>query len=896
MKIKSLLLSISFLLATLANAQTQFQKTAGSSANDRNYQIATLRDGSLVATGYTAAFSSNKDDAYLIKYNRFGEVDWAKAYGDSEDDYSWDLLVTKNNEIVGCGLTNSFGTPYAAATLTKTDSNGKVLWFTGAYSTSGNLEFYRITETSTGHILATGLAGTSKKKDDIILCKFTPKGQLLWTRLIGSNASDEAMGIMETSEGNYLLAGVTNDANGNGSSDFAAVKTDSAGNVIWKKRYGGNNGERLNSVIEINNSYYFCGWSSSDGNGEDDIFLMNTDTAGNVNWIKSYGSNRNELCFNIMMDVNGSDTSLLLTGYTEKFSSQGSSNNRNTYLLKVNLKGNMIWARSYGSSDRDGHWPTGIAKNDDAGYYLFASTNSFGSGDYDLYLIKTDTAGNTGCHQKDPSFNSKTVTGWKGADFGRDSVVHYFTGTATITGTNWKISAKSQCCSLYSKVSGDDTLCMGDTATLTSASLPGYAYTWSLGGSTVSKNPVLEVPYGNEGYYNLEVVGVNSKCSSVYDTVTIVDDTMPDLGFNSSYEFCEGDSIHLMTNATLDSLVWASFVQKKVVNRGNTYTVYNSDTFFLGIFSTNGCYYQDILYANSLDVPAFSLGKDTDICDGESVNLQASSMYDFKWLHDTLLTNSIITADTSGTYILQQINGICSFIDSIDIMVNPLPTVSLGADAIICPDSFSVVKPSGMFDQINWSDGSQADSLVINTSDTIWAKVSTSKGCFAYDTVVIKVINVPDSIFAMDTVHFTNTYQLDAGAGWASYKWNDGSTNQTLTISKEGWYSIEVVSSQGCKVVDSIYATMTTSIKDYNRQFRIYPNPAQYFLVIESIGNQASSLTITLTDLAGREQISRHLDGEINSYKLNLEPVKPGLYLLQISNGKQQSSHLLMKR
>ncbi|MDZ7846323.1 MAG: hypothetical protein U5L96_05955 [Owenweeksia sp.] len=113
--------------------------------------------------------------------------------------------------------------------------------------------------------------------------------------------------------------------------------------------------------MEINGAYYFTGWSSSAGQGQNDYVIMKTDTAGVVQWTEAYGGVENERVFN--MHYNSRDSAILLVGYTDYSST--SVSNRNTVLMSADLAGNLNWARSYGSTGTDGHWPAGITTNGD---------------------------------------------------------------------------------------------------------------------------------------------------------------------------------------------------------------------------------------------------------------------------------------------------------------------------------------------------------------------------------------------------------------------------------------------------------------------------------------------------------------------------------------------------
>ncbi len=496
-------------------AQTKFQKTAGTTSNDRNYHIASMADGTLYATGYTESVPGNGSDAFLVKYNRFGEVVWAKTYGDTGDEANWDIIVTQNNQLVGVG-NNSGLMANEVGVITRADTSGAIIWTVGVGSATGSVNFYRVIETTDGHLVVTGLASVGGQ-DAVLMCKLTSSGNLIWSRVVKTPQSDEMMGLIETSQGHYLFCGLTNDATGIGGSDFAVVKTDTAGNVIWKKRYGGSGSDRLNTVVEHNNSYYFLGWSPTGGIGNNDAILMKTDTAGTVDWVYGYGNLQADRFFNMLFVSETS--SLICAGYTDY--SDSVTNNRNTVLMSVDLNGNLNWARSYGSTGTDGHWPTGLARNDDEGYYVLSSTNTFGPGNYSLYLTKTDSQGHTACNQKNPGFIKQAVTGWSGVNFGTDSTITLASMPVVVTGMPWNIATSAQCCELFVYAGTDIDVCDGSVAPIGDNGLPGYQYNWYYQGGPAGTGPSWQVPSSNAGTWTIVAMAPGSACTTVSDSVIV---------------------------------------------------------------------------------------------------------------------------------------------------------------------------------------------------------------------------------------------------------------------------------------------------------------------------------------------------------------------------------------
>lgn len=867
--------------------QTQFQKSSNASSDDRNYHLTSLPSGALYATGYTDAVSGNKDDAFVVRFNAFGEIEWAKTFGDVGDDYSWDLIPVSNNELVGCGYSTSFGTPKNVGTVTRIDSAGKIKWLAGAYNAQLGVDFYRVFETSTGHILAGGLMQSASNSDEIILCKFTPKGSLVWGKTIGTKGSDEIMGITETAQGHYLLSGLMNPSNGFGSSDFAAVKLDTSGSLIWSYAYGGKNGDRLNSAVEVNNAYYFLGWSSSDGQGSNDIAVMKTDTAGKVQWTKLFGSSNGDLAFNLL--YNASDTTLVIGGYTDA----SGSNSRNSLLMKVELDGDLKWAKGYGKTGRDGHWPTGLAKNFENGYYLLGSSNSFSTnGDYDLFMVKTDDDGNCGCNQNNPTFKEKSVK-WSAKSVGTISTPSLTSASGSITPKTWNLKSRTACCKLQVDNVKNAHLCLSDTVTLGSTTKHrGYRYKWSFQAKSLGQLPQLKVPYGTPGFYDLEVSATNGGgCKSVIKSANVTNSQKPVTSLQPNYAFCEDDSITAVANSSLKSAIWESW---KTQNSDTTYsfTFSETDTFLFLSQHTDDCWFTDTIVALELPKPFFSLSaNDTSfICD--SITFSLPSLYSYEWNNNTSLDDSFLTVKQMGWVHVSGSDSACENSDSVYVDFLPDYIFDLGKDTSICPNDSLTLSISDPKAKPIWWNGATTSAVKVHDVGTYSVTTSADGFCPTSDSIRLNHFTVADNVFGgSDTFKFTvlpTSYQADSG--WTSYSWSTGETTREVTIDKAGEYTLTVSDSNGCDVTDTLIAVMTVGISSLNaNSIQLFPNPTSGSFQIRS--GSTPILEVMILGLNGQQV--RTYEQNISTYEVIDLP--KGMYLIEVStqSGKMRKRLVL---
>ena len=208
----------------------------------------------------------------------------------------------------------------------------------------------------------------------------------IWDKTYGGAEDDTAAGeTVQASDGGYAILGDTSSF-GAGGSDFWLIKTDADGNMQWNKTYGGTGTETSGDMcLTSDGGYAMSGYTTSIGAGGQDFWLVKTDAAGNMLWNKTYGGTGNEYAYHVEQSLDGG---YALLGQTNSF---GAGNN-DFWLVKTDASGIMEWNMTYGGTGND----VGIhvLQTVDGGYALVGSTSSFGAGSNDAWLIKTDAAGN----------------------------------------------------------------------------------------------------------------------------------------------------------------------------------------------------------------------------------------------------------------------------------------------------------------------------------------------------------------------------------------------------------------------------------------------------------------------------------------------------------------------
>ena len=176
------------------------------------------------------------------------------------------------------------------------------------------------------------------------------------------------------------------DLNNSGDQDIWLIKTNSQGDSLWSKTYGGNGDETGNDIISIgDSSYIILGSTSTFGNGGADIFMVKIDENGNEEWNRHYGGTSDEYGKSI---ITTSDDGFIILSSIESF---GIGNNA-VNIIRTNSSGDVIWSKTFGGGD--GIQGSNSLKNtEDGNYILTYNTYNHIKEGYDTWLVKINDSG-----------------------------------------------------------------------------------------------------------------------------------------------------------------------------------------------------------------------------------------------------------------------------------------------------------------------------------------------------------------------------------------------------------------------------------------------------------------------------------------------------------------------
>lgn len=354
------------------------------SNEDSIFSIEPTLDNGYILVGSTT-LSGTRVDAWLIKIDANGSEQWNKTFGGTGRDIAYSAIQTSDGSYLIVGETESYGIE-SDAWLIKIDVNGNEQW-NKTYGGNNPDWIGMAQQTSDGGFVLTGCTESYGKGGDAWLIKTDTKGNKQWSKTFGGKDSDWIVSVKKTSDDGYILAGTT-ESFGAGKHDAWLIKTDANGNNQWERTFGGDEDDMISSFQKTSDGgFILTGDTVSYGGGYDryndcylpNIWLIRTDSNGNLQWNKTFGGYGADGGRSVQQT---SDGGFIMAGMGSFYDAK---------LIKTDANGNEQWNKTFGGN----YWETAhsVQQTQDGGY-LFGGNSLYFSSEGGAWLIKTDANGN----------------------------------------------------------------------------------------------------------------------------------------------------------------------------------------------------------------------------------------------------------------------------------------------------------------------------------------------------------------------------------------------------------------------------------------------------------------------------------------------------------------------
>ncbi len=770
----------------------------GGEGVDHFYDVATDSQGNVLIVGYTDSrdfradvneffpLEPSKEMVVLIKLDSAGNYLWATFFGGSNEDIGKGVDVDSNDDIVFSGYTSSIGFPVTDGS----EINGV---------------------------------------KDAFIAKFSAGGNRIWAMYYGGSSKDEC-------HSNEII---TNNE------------------IVFT-------GKTLSNDIELKPNPY-----QPQISGFSDAFVGKVDGNGNLLWATYFGGGGSEQATKIATDAesnilvtgftNSPDFPISKGGFNRSF--VGIDGEFDAFAFKFNSSGDFLyWSTCIGDSAHDRG--EGIAADDSLNVIVVGETRSINfpiagvpfqdknNGDLDVFIIKLCATS--------PLPEIEILGDIQLCD-GEDTILdagpgykHYWwepggedTRTIKITqsGEFYVTVADSGGCFGTSdpviitvhpnpevSIAGNPVFCDGDSTVL-SAEAGFETYTWSNQNWPNNKSGQ-SIIVKKTGKYT--VVAINSNGCEATNEVSVTVNPNPEPDIDGQSSACSNSTMsYNIQNFANHIFRWevagGEIIEGQGTNlirvkwgAGGTGTVVIRDT---NSFGCGGIDSIEIIISNKLEPKILSSSGTLEICEGDSLVLTVEGDHDRVIWNNTIERNSIIVK-TAGRYHVWVSDGAgCEGRDTVSVVVIPLPQPGITGDTLICDGSgiikyFSAQNPNYSYQweitagtinngngsneiEVEW-DGPGTGTLLVTATDIITNCIGESE---IYEVKINP--NPAPQITADGELEFCegDSVRLDAGAGYDSYIWRDGTEGQIRIIKESGDFEVTIADLIGCE--GSVAVTVT---------------------------------------------------------------------------------------
>jgi PKD repeat protein len=558
-----------------------FQKHTGGAMDEDSPNSEYTIDKGLVVTVATSSTGNGGADVYVAKYDSTLTLVWQKTIGGTGDDRPTKIRSTSDGGFLVAGYTYSFGVGGGDIFIAKISASGTLQWFRN-YGTANFESPADIIESGDGGYYICGKQTVLGVNHGIVF-KIDFSGNIIYSNVVdnGAGKNIEYNKLLRASNGTVYALGVYKLSGTN--TKFLATK--------------------FSDILVQNSSHYFeqnptdiggingalfnslgniaiTGYYKGPGSVNNEIILAELDTSMNVIWSKGYDMTGNEEGVSILQPSTGG------YAFVGRTTSYGGGND-DIVLTRTDASGNLVWQNAYGGTANENTPYGGFAANPDGGFTIVGNTSSFTNGGKDLYILRTSACGLSGCNQSGSTPTTQTLPLTQNAILFNQNVVGFISNPISASLTNANLSSSTSCSTCTDPLAGFSATVSGMSLNFTNTSSNANGYTWNFGdGQTSTLTSPIHV-YNLSGTYNVGLI-VSNICGkdTLYQQITVVC-APPVAGFDTTIINSTVNFTDTSFNSVTHNWDFGDGQNSTLINPVHTYA--NSGTYTVCLITGNGC-------------------------------------------------------------------------------------------------------------------------------------------------------------------------------------------------------------------------------------------------------------------------------------------------------------------
>lgn len=398
-----------------------WQKLLGGTDTDAGLDIQSTADGGYIIAATSDSYDGDIDaplghyDFWIIKLDDKGDTEWKNNYGGTDWEWPKSIKQTTDGGYIAIGFTYSDDgdvTDFKGlrdAWVIKLDASGTLEWqksIGGTGPDSGE----DILVLNDGYLMV-GFDGGENNGDlqgmactgEFWILKLNLSGDILWQKCYGGSGIDYPEKMIPLSNGNFVIAGYTDSDDGevtgyHGSYDFWVIAIDPNGNMAWQKALGGSSWDKGFDVLDTGQGIIVVGETlSQDGDvtgskGGSDFWVIKLDYNGDLQWQKSFGGSDEDIARSII-DAGNSEYVISGVASSADIDVDGNHGSGDYWVIKIDDNGNLLWNKSMGGSGSELIYSAVMSTSDDGIFFLGYTNSNNGDvsglqGDDDVWIVK----------------------------------------------------------------------------------------------------------------------------------------------------------------------------------------------------------------------------------------------------------------------------------------------------------------------------------------------------------------------------------------------------------------------------------------------------------------------------------------------------------------------------